>query len=516
MAIWAVENELNVGPVKTALRVNLLALEELLGIRDELCNGLYIDRILIEGDGINTPLTAAIRAGDVARATQLLKLGAKVDVSDRNGRSPLHVAAITGQAAMIPLLLISGAKMYPKPHELKSPYPYHLSSLAEDYYLDRDVSPFIAAAYCNQPAAISAFMQAGALKEIKDSLIWKPLVKFMAARPVEAAAYALGKNMICREYFAAKRLSHSLDFDGQLQFSGGSLKLEGLFAVQWVCLELLETLHAFIEENPNKLQAIEIQSIETLLRRGSRQEGSSFSAGVEAERSERLKAIKNASPVSPFPIHTGYDRHLVEVVFYGEYFIINNKGIYSKLPGKVCKIDINNLKDLEWKINVLMMLHNAPEEKFLDFLEKFQKAFEVSDDRFSNFIEGLYPTELGLKQRAGTCGWRSIETAVFFTLMMARFDPKGERPSDAAIREAQETFIHLVRLMDVRAVEKYFDHVDRGEMAFNKQLFDLTFQAIEDIVQWPPSLEARIKKLKERRDDYLFPQRTARFYSYYG
>ena len=50
-----------------------------------------------------------MRADDLETATALLEAGAKANVANRYGVSPLSLAAVNGNAAMIEMLLAAGA-----------------------------------------------------------------------------------------------------------------------------------------------------------------------------------------------------------------------------------------------------------------------------------------------------------------------------------------------------------------------------------------------------------------------
>ena len=56
-----------------------------------------------------TPLHWAVRADDLDLATRLVQAGATVRVANRYGVSPLSLAALNGNAAMVRLLLANGA-----------------------------------------------------------------------------------------------------------------------------------------------------------------------------------------------------------------------------------------------------------------------------------------------------------------------------------------------------------------------------------------------------------------------
>jgi|307.fasta_scaffold807529_1 ankyrin repeat protein len=63
----------------------------------------------IQGPFGNTLLHSAVVSGDVAEVERLLKLGANPNVANRDGRTPLHAAALFGFKKIYALLRQFGA-----------------------------------------------------------------------------------------------------------------------------------------------------------------------------------------------------------------------------------------------------------------------------------------------------------------------------------------------------------------------------------------------------------------------
>lgn len=62
-------------------------------------------------DHHETPLLSAVKANDIKQTKELIKLHAKVDLSDQNGWTPLHYAAQQGNKLIVRFLLVSGANI---------------------------------------------------------------------------------------------------------------------------------------------------------------------------------------------------------------------------------------------------------------------------------------------------------------------------------------------------------------------------------------------------------------------
>ena len=97
---------------------------------------------------INGQYVLAARAGRVERVVALLQEGAKVNSRDRNGDSPLNMAAAKGNAALTDALLKAGADV-------------NLANLA-------GVTPLMGAAFSGEPQIVRKLLSAGAKIEPLD------------------------------------------------------------------------------------------------------------------------------------------------------------------------------------------------------------------------------------------------------------------------------------------------------------------------------------------------------------
>ncbi len=97
---------------------------------------------------INGQFVIAARAGRVERVNELLGAGAKVNSRDRNGDSPLNMAAAKGDEALVDALLTAGADV-------------NLGNLA-------GVTPVMGAAYSANAAVLRKLVNAGAKTEPLD------------------------------------------------------------------------------------------------------------------------------------------------------------------------------------------------------------------------------------------------------------------------------------------------------------------------------------------------------------
>lgn len=80
-------------------------------IRRLISEGADIDARSHESHGARVPLEDAIQYGQIEAIKLLLEQGAKVNVCDRRGRTPLRLAAIMGNEGIVQELLDKGADM---------------------------------------------------------------------------------------------------------------------------------------------------------------------------------------------------------------------------------------------------------------------------------------------------------------------------------------------------------------------------------------------------------------------
>jgi ankyrin repeat protein len=128
-----------------------------------------------------TPLHVAALHGQAEAAKILAAAGASIEALDNQRETPLHLAAMRGHAAVIKLLVEAGAPLEAQnqPHSERAPPRVGLEHLLAGASLEakdgRGYTPLHVAADRNQPEAAKALLEAGASLEAIDEQRETPL-----------------------------------------------------------------------------------------------------------------------------------------------------------------------------------------------------------------------------------------------------------------------------------------------------------------------------------------------------
>ena len=107
-----------------------------------MCAWHTFDEILDSIGEVNTGMKISVITGDCQKVKDFLAAGANPNAADRNGRTPLHEAAVYGREAIVPVLLAAGAN----------------PNVADRY----GGTPLHSAAYYGREATVQLLLTAGA------------------------------------------------------------------------------------------------------------------------------------------------------------------------------------------------------------------------------------------------------------------------------------------------------------------------------------------------------------------
>ena len=170
-------------------------------------NSTYIrepDKIADAATG-HTVLIEAIEKQDMVRLEQLLEAGASPNKAGKDGRAPLHHAALSGNAAICNMLLEYGAAVNPRDKQLqtplfealKAPDPVAMLNFLLEAGLDADIAnaagriPLHAAAESGTTATIRRLLESTGNPNRPDSKGFQPLHVACEKNTVEAVQAVL-------------------------------------------------------------------------------------------------------------------------------------------------------------------------------------------------------------------------------------------------------------------------------------------------------------------------------------
>lgn len=425
--------------------------------------------------------------------------GLKTREKNRLETTPLHLAAELGYLPAVKLLIHHGANI----NDCSSSKPL----TPEEAFRTVSRTPLMVALCCGHREIANALLTAGASTNIQKDHLWTPFPtnrgpdhltdqekeqRFVSGNPLRAQSIKVSKAI--QECLAAKRVSQSLDLKGNIQIENiVTVRLEGCLE-QWLVYEMREAFQEYMQEYPYRLNDAEALAVESLL-----QSGATDKLSVP-DSTQLFNAIRK--PDNVVQIHTGYSTHSVQAVFMKGHLMVINIGAASRRPAEIYKVDRDEV--IRLTIDELKTIKHFRKEAYTTWLENFPKIAGVSSNPLTEFLEKLYPKNLPQKQSVGNCAWKSMETAIFFTLAMARFGKDPKRRVEAEVQELQSTFIQLLRFTQLHVMEKYFNQVDSGEITFSLELSTLAFQRLAEFYPWQPGMDIRVQQLEKRFQRHLY------------
>jgi len=292
--------------------------------------------------------------------------------------------------------------------------------------------------------------------------------------PAQRCLEAFSQDFQGREYL--QLLAHLWDVSGLSRLGIEEMHLEGL-RQPYFSHQILTSLQAFIKDSSEAIPSKEAEILTEMFETGLR-----FPAASDAPAMlKRFRADK------PLLIHTGFVGHAVDVVFYGDYLIVNNKGGETRNPIEVWKIDRDKVS--EDVIEEIIQQFYRPQETYLDCLERIRSTLGGFRDPLAGLMMASYP--MYPIQTIGNCSWESQETAVWSVLTLHRLVGKvapNNPESIHVIESVSEIFEHWLQFTMVDALESYLkDHAadtPETEYPLDRALAMKVFQQAWRIPSW--------------------------------
>lgn len=158
----------------------------------------------------------------------------------------------------------------------------------------------------------------------------------------------------------------------------------------------------------------------------------------------------------PVSISSGFKGHRVIVAFDKDYLLIANKGLATRSPIELYKI--NPQKIDKSKFEEIINLYNESEATYNKWLSTISHNYDATKDILSRCIEQAYP--LSSYQWVGNCVWESLQTCVYGILMLNRlkdrFDKLESRKKIILIDTSNKVFLQWQEFLQIQSLERLF------------------------------------------------------------
>lgn len=461
---------------------------------------VQIDQVLDHG---LTPLSLAAQQGDVRTMRRILLLGADPNGCDLSKNTPFHYAAAAGQVKAMRVLLRRGAN--PKVYNRYGVNPlykaiFHDQVEAVRLFIREKLSlemshgsfstPLAMAAFFNKYEITQLFLEAGIGCELGTC---DKIMAFKMLFPPRVLMDILPKPY--EEGLALKLLAHSWELSGYAKVLHRWYPLEGGNSAYFSSI-MLETLPLFVQRHPDVLKKQEITALSRMLREGEEHTKARDPAAL-------AQKIRNNQTVQ---IHIATFGHAIEGLFWGDYFVINNKGRGSRRPielHRICK-SLVTPRAIQKIYDLVGDLTGVSYARWLDALPT---TWGAASDTFGELVERSY--QLPPNQTVDNCAWESIETSVYSLLALERFgthyDPK-KPPGAAAFDEVRDAFLSWLQFTQLYTIDRYLkwheDPTIQRVIPVSRQVLQEVFgkakataMVIKDMESWLKQLEARYSTL---------------------
>lgn len=157
----------------------------------------------------------------------------------------------------------------------------------------------------------------------------------------------------------------------------------------------------------------------------------------------------------PVSISSGFIGHRAVVSFDGDYLLIANKGMSTRRPIEIYKINREKINKSDFQ--ELINLCGEPKAAYKKWLSAISQRFDATKDSLSLCIEQAYP--LSSYQQVGNCVWESLQTCVYGTLMLHRlkrnFHTLSSSENRILIDTANKAFMQWREFLQMQSLERY-------------------------------------------------------------
>jgi ankyrin repeat protein len=290
-------------------------------------------------------------------------------------------------------------------------------------------------------------------------------------------------------FLSIKTASHAFELDGQLPLNNQLISLEGLSA-QLFAKVMSDYISLFEKQfsGLNEKESARLQDILDQSRSRNRDPKIMF------DEYQQGKGIL---------IHTGFfedgEGHAVSCYIFDEYIIVGNKGLLSKRPLEIYKI--NKEKVCEEFFMFTEQLAQAPKRFYKHWIDHLAKELDGVSSPLTTAIEKAYP--MNPNQLVGNCAWESTEATLFGIIALHRALEAGILDTQAQVlRDTQKTYVEMTQFFQLESFENYLKKYLCEYHQFPKILGDrdhylsMKHSILQEISHLPKIFSQKIKAIK--------------------
>lgn len=265
-----------------------------------------------------------------------------------------------------------------------------------------------------------------------------------------AAIIAPGKideaqTAIIEKVNALKQVAHAWEIGGIGYVDNSRIQLNGsIFNFRKI---FQQNLQKFSTENDGIISLRETEFLHSLL---NEREGNFL---TKQDASLLFDDFSKGDPVS---VTSGFVGHRVIVAFDKDYLLIANKGMATRKPIEVYKINPEKITAAVFQ--EIINLIGEPQAIYEKWLSNISCHFDATKDALSLSIEQGYP--LSSYQLVGNCPWESLLTCIYGMLTLNRLRDHFERlvPSERTtlINTSAKVFWQWQEFLKIQSLERFF------------------------------------------------------------
>lgn len=267
------------------------------------------------------------------------------------------------------------------------------------------------------------------------------------------------------KFSSIKQVAHAWKIGGVSYVDNQRIDLEGARFVDFR-KTFQKSLQDFYATNKGMISPKEMELLSSLLEERE----------VELFKQDASVLFEDFQKGKSVSISSGFIGHRVIIAFDKDYLLIANKGMATRRPIEIYKI--NPEKITKNSFQEIVNLSDGSELEYNKWLGNISSNFNATKDPLSLYIEQAYP--LSSYQEVGNCVWESLQTCVYGILMLNRlrvgFDSSSSK-TKILINTSNKVFLTWQEFLKIQSLERFF----RAHHTSSNPLPCLTERSTEEI-----------------------------------